>query len=153
MNSLTTLGNRIPSMTPEAIIKIQQAESEAKRLPQVPIETTHCLHAGMYSRTVLIPANTIITGALIKRSTQLMLAGHAVVFVGEETFDVCGYHLFAASAGRKQAFYTHLDTWLTMCFATSAQTIEDAEAEFTDEFKNLASRHPDNKNNIIITGE
>lgn len=153
MNNLATLGNRIPAMTPEAIEKIVQAEQEAMKLPQVPIETTHCLHAGVYSRTIKIPASIIITGALIKRSTQLVVCGHTIVFVGEETFDVCGYHLFAASAGRKQGFYAHSDTWLTMLFATQAQTVEEAEAEFTDELEILASRNPDNKNNIIITGE
>lgn len=153
MNKLTTVGNRIPATTPEAIDKIRQAEAAAMQLPQVPVETAHCIHAGIYSRTIKIPAGVIITGALIKRSTQLIVCGHAIVFVGDDTFNVCGYHLFAASAGRKQAFFAHADTWLTMCFSTNALTVEEAEAEFTDETDILASRNPDNKNNIIITGE
>ena len=39
--------------------------------PQVAIQTTHHFHAGLYSRTIRIPAGVMITGALIKIPTLL----------------------------------------------------------------------------------
>jgi len=40
-----------------------------------------------------------------------------------------------------------------MVFATKAQTVEEAEDEFTDEADRLLSRNASAKNSIIITGE
>ncbi len=59
--------------------------------------------------------------------------------------------MFAASAGRKQAYIAHKDTFLTMSFKTNAKTVEEAEAEFTDDHERLMSRNGVNK--IVITGE
>ena len=67
-------------------------------------------------------------------------SGHATVFIGGEAVEMQGYHVIPGQAGRKQAFLAHIDTDLTMTFATQATTVEQAEEEFTAEADLLLSR-------------
>jgi hypothetical protein len=143
---------RIASMAPAAIDLVRRLESANMELPQVDVRTSHVIHAGMYARTIHIPAGAALTGALIKIPTVLILNGHATVFVGDGSFELCGYHVLPASAGRKQAFVAHADTDLTMIFPSNAKTVEEAEAQFTDETHLLLSRHSA-EHDAIITGE
>jgi len=152
MSDITVLSPTVPPMTADEIAKVERLESHLRSLEQVPIETTHHFHAGMYARTVRIPKGVVITGALIRIPTMLIVSGHVTVFIGSETVDLHGYHVIPASAGRKQVFLAHADTDLTMIFPTSAQTVEEAEAEFTDETELLLSRQQSG-NLTITTGE
>lgn len=141
----------IPTMSPKAIDKVRELEARLMQEPQAEVVTHHVLHAGLYARTVLIPAGAVITGAEIKRATTLVIAGHVRVFDGDHVSSIAGYQVVPASAGRKQAFVAIEDTHLTMLFATQAKTVAEAEAEFTDEVDLLMSRH--GKNIEIVTGE
>jgi len=143
----------IPPMTPEAIARVVAYEQEQLRKPQIPIHTQHILHAGLYARTITIPAGVELTGALVKRSTVLQVVGDVLVNRDDECLRLTGVHVFPASAGRKQVFAAIRDTTVTMCFATSARTVEEAEAEFTDDTALLFSRRDPELNTIIITGE
>lgn len=142
---------KFPAMTSEAVDKARQAEQLLLSLPQVDIPTDHVFHAGMYSRTICIPAGVGLTGALIKRPTTLVFSGKARVFLGDGWVELDGHYVIPASAGRKQVFIAIEDTWLTMSFPTDAKTVEEAEAEFTDEAELLFSRH--GMNHVTITGE
>lgn len=153
MNNLQVTENRIPAMSNQAIEKVRKFEAEVLKLPQVNIATYHVLHAGMYARTVMIPAGCTITGALIKVATVLIVAGHAKVFLDNETAEMEGYNVLAASANRKQAFFAIKDTWLTMLFPSKAKTVFDAENEFSAEADLLMSRKYGSINRITITGE
>lgn len=158
MSELANIANdntirAVPTMTLDAIRKVRVLESEFKKLTQVPLVTTHIIHAGIYSRTVTVPAGVTITGALIKRSTMLMIVGHGVAYIGEEAIKLEGAHLITARAPRKQAFHAVSDLQITMSFATNATTVEEAEAEFTDEADLLCSRQPYHTNRTIITKE
>lgn len=146
-------GKRIARMSNEAIDRVRAYELMAGELTQIPLETTHVIHAGMYARTVTIPAGVTITGAHVKRSTTLILQGEVLAYIGDETLHLTGYNVIAASPGRKQAFFAKSDVNLTMLFATQATTVEQAEAEFTDETHLLASRNELSINHVIITGE
>lgn len=132
----------LPSMTDAAVDLVRMAEEKALELPQFDLPVKHSLHAGMYARTVTIPAGVAITGAHIKIPTILIVDGHCDVFTGAETVVLEGRHVIQASANRKQAFLAHTDTHLTMLFPTSATTVEQAENEFTDEADMLQSRRP-----------
>lgn len=123
----------IPAMSDQAIGIVRCLERAATEFPQVHIETTHAFHAGLYARTVKIPAGVIITGALIKIPTLLIISGEVVMYLDGSPKKLHGYNVFAASAHRKQAFVAITDTHLTMLFPTTATTVEEAEAEFTDE--------------------
>ncbi|MGL4680420.1 MAG: hypothetical protein ACRCWC_13690, partial [Plesiomonas shigelloides] len=133
MSDLILAQNCIPAMSDESVAKVRALESEAMQQPQVQIETIHTLHAGTYARTIMIPAGVMITGALIKIPTTLIVSGECMVFIGGDTIKLVGYNVLPASANRKQAFLAVTDTWLTMMFKTAATTVEDAEHEFTDE--------------------
>ncbi len=142
----------VPAMTGRGLDLVKRIEKRLLQEEQVQIATQHVIHAGIYSRTICIPAGVALTGALIKIPTTLVICGRASVLIGDgDEVLVDGYRVFACSAGRKQAFIAHADTWLTMSFKTSARTVEEAEDEFTDEADRLFSRH--GRNEITITGD
>jgi hypothetical protein len=153
MSNLATIEKIIPAMTDMAIDKVRQLESITTEAPQVDIPTSHTIHAGVYSRTITIPKGVLLTGALIKIATLLIISGDVVAFIGSETKRLTGYNVLPASAKRKQAFYAIEDANLTMLFKTNALSVEEAEREFTDETEVLLSRKESAKNNIVITGE
>jgi hypothetical protein len=152
MSDVTVLSASVPAMSASDVQKVGRLEASLRDMEQVPIQTTHHFHAGVYARTIRIPKGVVITGALIRIPTMLILSGHASVFVGGDTIELRGYHVLPASAGRKQVFLAHTDTDLTMIFPSCAKTVEEAEAEFTDETDLLMSREQQ-ENLIIITGE
>lgn len=153
MLDLVIAPNRIPAMSKMAIDSVRQLEAYTLQAPQTEIKTDHVIHAGVYARTIMIPAGVILTGALIKVATVLIMQGNCIVYIGDEALERDGYHVFAASAGRKQAFIAKTDTYLTMIFATNAKTVGEAEQQFTDEFEHLSSRKSDAINHIVVTGE
>lgn len=121
----------------EAVLEV---ERQIVAAPQVLLHTEHDFHAGVYSRTIMVPKGISIAGALIKIPTVLIVSGDIDIIIGHETTRVTGYALLKGRAGRKQAFTAHADTFLTMQFATTATTVAEAEEEFTDEFALLGSR-------------
>jgi hypothetical protein len=153
MSNIIELKSRVPAMSAEAVANVRRLENCIRQLPQAPISTHHVLHGGQYTRTIMIPEGVVLTGALINVPTTLVICGDCTVYIGEESVRVQGYNVFAASAGRKQAFMAHSNTFVTMTFATNATTVEQAEDQFTDEAALLMSRGPDAENHILITGE
>lgn len=137
MNSLVV---QLPSMPQTAVESVKRLEDEMLKMPQVHIATENFLHAGMYARTVMIPAGVVLTGAVIKIPTVLIFSGDAIVYTANGPERWTGYRVVLAPQGRKQAFFAQTNTHLTMTFPTSAKTVEEAEEEFTDEADRLLSR-------------
>lgn len=143
----------IPAMSVGAIANVAAMEKVILSLPQVKIHTWHLLHAGIYARTILIPKDIVLTGALIKIHTVLTISGDVLVNRGDaEGIRIIGVQILPAFAGRKQAFVAYEDTTVSMAFPTKAKTIEEAEAQFTDDTDLLFSRRDPDTNTIIITG-
>lgn len=130
----------IPPMDANAIARVCALEQVVARAPQIDMPTQHVFHAGLYARSICLPAGCVLTGALIKIATLLIVSGDATVFTGAEAMRLTGYHVLPASAGRKQAFVAHVDTCITMLFKSAAAAVEDVEREFTDEHEGLMSR-------------
>ena len=130
----------ITATTEAGMANVCQMETEVLAMPQVPVETSHVLHAGVYARTVMIPAGCVMTGALIKIDTVVVIQGAASFYVGDDVVYFEGYNVVPASAGRKTVVYADEDTWVTMFFQTTAKTVEEAEEQFTDETGKLGSR-------------
>lgn len=105
--------------------------------PQIDIRVEHMLHAGMYLRTVMVPADVVVSGALMNVGTALIVSGDATITTGDDAMRVTGYNVLAGMIGRKQIIRAHSDTCLTMAFPTKATTIGEAEREFTDEYELL----------------
>lgn len=130
----------LPAMRSEAVEAVRRFEAISRQRPQIDIPTQHLLHAGMYARTIRIPAGLVMTGALIKRATVLIVSGDCSVYTGEQVRRLTGYCVLPGCAGRKQVFRTYAETHMTMLFPTNATTAEEAEEEFTDEAHNLMTR-------------
>lgn len=152
MTALAATTTTIPAMTAETIEQVRAFEALVRQEPQVVLETSHVLHAGIYARTIVVPAGIVLCATLIKIPTIVIVQGHAAFHTGDgETIEVEGYQVIPAAAGRKQVVYAHADTWITMAFPTNAKSVEDAENEFTDEADTLGSRRYD-CNTTTITG-
>ncbi len=144
---------KITPMSEFELNKIRFMENEILKAPQVKIATDHIIHAGVYARTIVVPAGVILTGSLMKIPTLLIINGDFLLFAGDKTIELKGYNIFTGSANRKQIGVAVTDTSVTMIFATKAKTIEEAENAFTNEAHLLFSRYEDAVNNVIITEE
>jgi hypothetical protein len=140
-------------MSAHAIEKVRAVQSAMMTLDQVTMPVHHTLHGGVYSRSLRIPAGVMITGALIRVPTTLVISGKVTVWANDQTMEIDGYTVLAGSAGRKQVFVAHEDTDMTMVFSTSAKTVDEAEREFTEEWSMLASRSHPHLNTELVTGE
>lgn len=144
--SAPALRAAIPAMRPEAVDVVYRLEAANLELPQTELGIEHHLHAGLYARTMCVPELAdheccLITGALIRVPTLLISNGDALAYVGDDApLRLTGYQVIQADAGRKQAFLAKGGYRLTMLFATSAKTVEEAEEEFTHEAHMLQSR-------------
>ena len=127
-------------MSDAAIEQVKAFELLVLDAPQTEMVTKHVIHAGMYFRTIMLPAGHVMTGACIKIPTVVTVCGDAEVYTGDSVLSLQGYNVLPAQRGRKQAFYARTDTHISMAFPTSARTVFDAEAEFTDESESLMSR-------------
>lgn len=144
----------VPAMSSQAVDTVRRMETLARKMEQISFVTRHTLHAGMYARTVTIPAGALITGAQVKRGTILIVCGDALIYVGADApLQVRGYTVLPASAGRKQAFLTQSEVTITMVAPCDATTIAEAEASLTDETDLLPSLDDASKHQIEQTGE
>jgi hypothetical protein len=130
----------VPCMTPAEVARTRKFGEWLATQPAVDIPTSHVIHAGMYHRTCMIPANAAVTGALIKIPTVMTFHGAAHVYTGEEFIFLRGYHVLAAAAGRAQVVIAVEDTYVTMSFPTDKLTVDECEQQFTDEYEQLGSR-------------
>jgi len=153
MNDLAVVRNAIPAMSDEVISKVRTLEQTVFEQEQLALVTNHLLHGGLYMRTIKMLAGSVLTGALVKIPTTLIVNGVVSVYMGDKTKLFSGYNVIPASGGRKQAIYAYADSDLTMVFPTAAKTIQEAEEEFTDELDMLVSRNNPDSNVVVITGE
>jgi hypothetical protein len=153
LSVLALAGNTLPATTPDALAQVAVLQNVLLRAEQLAIRTEHVLHGGMYARTIRLAPEVVLTGALIKRATMLIVNGSTAVLVGDGWAELDGYYVIPASAGRKQVFVTRGTVEITMIFPTQAKTVEGAEAEFTDEVEMLLSRRLDGHDLVTITGE
>ena len=123
--------------------------------PQIEVHTEHIIHGGIYTRTIRMKPGTYVMGALYKVPTKVVLAGNLWAYVGQWK-QFTGYHVIAASRGRKQIFATPPenleDAVITMSFRTDARTVKEAENEMTDEAELLMSRKS-GTDSVLITEE
>jgi len=152
LNALTIPSAFLPATTPEMLLAL--AEYESRVIGQEPVEvpTEHVLHAGMYARTIAMPVGMVLSGALIKRPTLVTVTGSAAVLVGQEWLKLDGYNVVPGDAGRKALFVSYSPVIITTVFPTEAKTVEEAEAELTDDADRLLSRRQ-NANTVLITEE
>lgn len=142
----------IPSVSAEVLAWIREVEGRSRQFEQLQVITRHILHAGMYARTVELPAMGIFTNVLIKIPTLIVVSGYCYMLAGGQWAKFAGYNVFPAMAGRKQICITKEPTSVTMLFPTHAKTVEEAERQFTDEIADLLSSKQPECNSEVITG-
>ena len=120
--------------------KIRALEAEMLKAPQVDVETTHLIHAGMYARTVKILAGTLVTGVPMSDDHVCIISGDITVTAGDDVIRFTGYNVIPASRGLKRIVYAHQETSWTAIFKSGATTVDDAEIEMSSEYNKLQSR-------------
>jgi len=153
VSEIVQLHTRLAPSTPAAIDKVERLTAGLRKLPQVPFVTEHMLHAGMYTRTVRLPAGTVCAAVLIKVPTVLIVVGKAEVWSNEELLLVEGYSVLPGSAGRKIAFVTYSEVAMSMMFPSTATTVDEAQKQFTDEHELLVPLDRVDEHIALITGE
>lgn len=108
--------------------------------PQVDLRTSHCLSGGVYSRTIYIPAGTVLTGATHKRDHVNIVVGDITVTTDDGPMRLTGYHVLPTKAGHKRAGFAHADTIWTTVSHTELTDIEDIEDELVIESDRLQTR-------------
>lgn len=136
--------NALPPTPPGIVERMMAIQNSMAEFDQAALWIEHVLHAGLYARTLRMPASCLIVSVLVKIPTVLCVHGRAWVFAGEVWQRIESYQAFPAMGGRKQIYLTEAPTEITMLFRTGARTVEEAEAEFTDEADSLLSRRQDN---------
>lgn len=130
----------LPALAEEPLRRVREFERELLKHPQVLSKVRHAFHAGVYARSMLLPQGMVLTGALMKIPTLLIVSGELQVFNGEHAERFSGYNVIRGAAGRKALMLAITDVNMTMLFATQAATVDEAEREFTDEYESLQSR-------------
>ena len=71
---------------------------------------------GMYTRQIMIPRDTLLTGRVhIEDYVDIMLSGDISIATPDGVKRYTGYNVFHGKAGRKRAGYAHEDThWITV---------------------------------------
>lgn len=132
----------------------QDSLSNEEQIPLKITQTLHGWHDGtrIYSRAMFVPAGVKVIATLIKPPTTMIVSGDMLIVVGDDKMvRHTGFKMILAYPHRRQAGIAITDTWVVMQFPTKAETVEEAEREFTDEHEMLAS-HRDGLNEIVITG-
>ena len=150
MNELTNIPV-LPSLTPEQDSTLIELKEEMLKLPQLDLKTEHLIHGGMYFRSLELKQGTVLLGARIIVPTVVTIVGSARLFTPEDSFDITGFAVLPGYQGRRMVMLALSDVKMSMAFKTDAKTVQEAEAEFTDESDELLSRT--GENSILITGD
>jgi hypothetical protein len=119
---------------------VRAMEAHLLTLPQVDLAASHVVHGGMCSRTIFIPAGTVLTGALTNIANLCILSGDITVTTDEGPRRLTGFHVIPAKAGFKRAGVAHADTYWTTIWPTQLSDIEAIEDEMTSESASLQTR-------------
>jgi len=129
----------------KAVLDIYRLEKQILDLPQVdlPIENAFC--KGLYARTMFIPADTVLTGAVHKEEGFFVVrSGILIVTTDHGPVQVSAGYMGITAAGAKRAGYAVTDCVFTT-FHANPKEIRD-EAAIWDEF---TEPPPENLNALL----
>lgn len=124
---------------PAAVAVIEQA---ALQLPQIDLSTTMLAHGGLCARTILIPAGTLLTGALTNLPNICIVCGDITVTTDDGPQRLTGFNVLPAAPGVKRVGIAHADTYWTTVWRTELTDPQAIEDEMTDETGLLQTRRP-----------
>lgn len=123
--------------TPDAV---RNLERHMLDLPQVGLSTSNVIHGGLCARTILIPAGTVLTGALTNISNICIVSGDITVTTDDGVRRFTGFHVLPANPGAKRAGVAHADTYWTTIWPTELRDIHAIEDEMSGEASMLQTR-------------
>jgi hypothetical protein len=129
----------LPSVpTREQIVRL---EGLLLQLPQETLETVHHFADGLVSRTIRIPAGTLLTGAPHKSEHLNVCHGDITVWTEDGMRRLTGYHVLPSKPGAKRVGQAHGETFWTTIHAnpTNCRDIEALE-DMLVEAEGLQSR-------------
>ena len=104
MTDIVPLHTRLAPSSLAGIDKVRRLGEVLKALPQIPFITEHLLHAGMYTRTVRLPPDTVCAAVLIKLPTVLIIQGACRVYSDDELIEVTRLQRPAGQRGPQDRF-------------------------------------------------
>jgi hypothetical protein len=113
--------------------KIKNIEAKMSQMPQAEIETRHYFADGIYAREIMIPAGTLLTGAVhSKGHINIISQGDITVYTDEGIQRLTAPCTVVTAPGSKRIGYAHENTvWVTM-IATEETDIEVIENTIVD---------------------
>lgn len=106
---------------------LYRLEAEVLRHPQVDMPVTHDFCAGLYARTMHIPAGTVATGAVHAEECFMVVRSGALrMSSGVKSFDLAAGDLVKSAPGTKRAVVTYADTVLTTFHANPTNETDPA---------------------------
>lgn len=120
--------------------KVRALERAILDMPQVNFETQMLAHGGLGARTIFIPADTVLTGAMTNIDNICVVCGDITVTTDNGEKRVTGFHVLTAKAGFKRAGLSHADTWWTTIWRTDLTDAQAMEEEMTVEADMLQTR-------------
>jgi hypothetical protein len=119
---------------------VRQLEDCLIDLPQVDLGVSHVVHGGMCARTGMIPAGTVLTGAMTNCDNICVIHGDITVTTDDGPMRLTGFHVLPAKAGAKRVGVAHADTHWSTLFVTDKTDIQDIEDQMTGESNRLLTR-------------
>ena len=109
-------------------LPVYQLEAELLKLPQVDLPIDHAFCAGMYARTMHIPANTILTGAVHREeSFFLVRKGDLIVSTDDGPKRLSAGDMSISKIGTKRAGIALTDVEVTT-FHANPSNEQDPQA-------------------------
>lgn len=102
-----------------------EAEGEAG----VQVDTWHQFAPGLYARTILIRAGTLLTGAAHREGHLNIAHGDITVWTEDGMKRLTGYHVLPSRPGAKRVGLAHADTYWTTVHANPGEVRDVGELE------------------------
>ncbi|PVY56732.1 MULTISPECIES: hypothetical protein [unclassified Simplicispira] len=115
--------------------KVNRLEDALRSVPQVDCPIRHHFAPGIYAREITIPKGTVLTGAVHKQESLVVLsAGRLRLVTDDGTVEISAPYTLTCKAGAKNAALALEDSVWTNFFATE-ETDQDKLVELLTESK------------------
>jgi hypothetical protein len=108
---------------------LYELQAEVTNLPEVDCPLQHVFAPGVYARTIMIPAGTVVVGKIHKHAHVNILSQGEVTVVtesgGRENF--CGPITMVSQPGTKRAVYAHTAVVWTTIHLTDKTDLDEIE--------------------------
>jgi len=134
--------------------KIDELELAMQDYEPVNCPLTHTFTPGLYTRTIFMPAGTLITSLIHKTEHQFIIsAGVALVKIKEgEWKRLAAPHIGITKSGTRRILYIEADCLWTTCHATEIQPDDETEESILKAVSLIEERIIEVHENKLIGG-